>query len=64
MNVTVVWATPEVQDAVVVELPDGATIADAVSRSGLVAQYAVDQASVGFAIFGRRSGPDAPLARR
>jgi putative ubiquitin-RnfH superfamily antitoxin RatB of RatAB toxin-antitoxin module len=62
VNVTVVWATPFVQDVVDVELPEGATIAEAVSKSGLVARYALDPAILGFAIHGRRAGGTLPLA--
>lgn len=62
MNVTVVLTTPRVQDIVDVELPAGATIADAVGQSGLVAQYGVDPATLGFAIFGRRAAASALLA--
>ena len=62
MKVTVVWATPSVQDVVEVELPAGATIADAVDRSGLVAQYELDTSRLGFAVFGRRASAHAPLA--
>jgi putative ubiquitin-RnfH superfamily antitoxin RatB of RatAB toxin-antitoxin module len=60
--VTVVWATPDVQDAVAVEVPRDATIADAVVRSGLVAQYGLDPAAIGFAIFGRRRNAGTLLA--
>jgi hypothetical protein len=62
VNVTVVWATPRVQDIVDVELPAGATIADAVGESGFVAQYGADPATLGFAIFGRRAAASALLA--
>ena len=62
MNVTVVWATNEIQDVVAVELPPGATIADAVARSGLVTQYGLDPTALGFAIYGRRHPADARLA--
>ena len=55
MIVTVVFATPRVQDVVRVELPFGATVADAVMRSGLIALYELDPATHGFAIFGRRA---------
>jgi len=60
--VTVVWATPRAQDVVVVELPPGATIADAVRRSGFVAQYGLDPGTLGFARFGVRAAADARLA--
>ena len=62
MRVTVVWATPSVQDVVAVELPAGATVADAVERCGLIAQYALDAARLGFAVFGRRVSAHSPLA--
>ena len=62
MNVTVVWATPRAQDIVEMELPEGATIADAVAQSGLVLQYGADLATLGFAIFGRRAVASALLA--
>lgn len=62
MIVTVVWATPHVQDAVAVLLPGGATIADAVARSGLIEHYGLDPAAIGFAVFGRRRDADAALA--
>ena len=56
------WATPRLQDVVSVDLPEGATVADAVARSGLGIQYGLDPAALGFAVFGKRAGPDAPLA--
>lgn len=62
MNVTVVWATLAIQDVVAVELPRGATVAEAVEKSGLIAQYGLDVTRVGFAIHGRRMAADAPLA--
>jgi uncharacterized protein len=52
--VTVVWATPNVQDLVPVELPPGATVADALRDSGLVAHYSLDVAVMRFARFGIR----------
>jgi len=61
LNVTVVWATPCLQDVIAVELPPGATVADAVRRSGFVAQYGLDPATLGFARFGVRATADARL---
>jgi putative ubiquitin-RnfH superfamily antitoxin RatB of RatAB toxin-antitoxin module len=55
VNVTVVWATPEIQDVVTFELAAGATIAEAVERSGLLNAYALDRNQLQFAIFGRRA---------
>jgi uncharacterized protein len=62
VKITVVWATLSIQDIVEVELPAQATIADAVDRSGLVAQYGLDAARLGFAVFGRRASPETALA--
>ncbi len=62
MKVTVVWATRAVQDSVDVDLPTGATVADAVNASGLVGQYGIDRARLGFAVYGRRAFPETVLA--
>jgi len=62
MNVTVVWATPDVQDTVPVTLEAGATVADAVAQSRIVVHYALDPAQLTFAVFGRRAAAAAPLA--
>ena len=62
MIVNVVWATLLVQDLVPVELPPGATVADAVKGSGLVAQHGLDLTALRFARFGSRVEPDTRLA--
>ena len=62
MKVTVVWATPAVQDSVDVDLPAGATVGDAVDASGLVGQYGIDISRLGFAVYGRRAFPETVLA--
>jgi len=62
VKVTVVWATPQVQDAVTVPLAPGATVADAVARSGLVLQHRIDPAALAFAVFGHRRNADDVLA--
>ncbi len=62
MNVTVVWATPDAQDVVPVAVDAGATIADAVARSGVALRHRIDIAQVGFAVFGRQLAPDTPVA--
>jgi uncharacterized protein len=62
MKVTVVWATTAIQDSVDVDLPAGATIAEAVERSGLVAQYGIDTVQLGFAVYGRRAPAETVLA--
>src|SRR5262245_57846565 len=62
MKVTVVWATATLQDLVEVELPAGATVGEAVDRSGLLIHYRLDAAKLGFAVYGRRAARDARLA--
>jgi uncharacterized protein len=62
VNVTVVWATPHLQDVVTVELAPGATVAEAVRRSGFIAHYALDPATLRFARHGARAAADARLA--
>jgi len=60
--VTVVWATPAVQDIVPLALPAGATAGDAVARSGLVARYGIDLGTTRLGIRGRRVREDTVLA--
>lgn len=62
MKITVVWADFEVQDVVTVEVPPGATVADAVERSALLVHHRVDPARLGYAIFGRRVDAQTRLA--
>jgi len=62
MNVTVVFATAGVQDVVPLTLPEGATVADAVARSGLAQTYALDPAELAFAVHGKRRAAGALLA--
>jgi putative ubiquitin-RnfH superfamily antitoxin RatB of RatAB toxin-antitoxin module len=59
--VTVVWAAPGAQDDVPVTLEPGATVADAVARSGLVAAWALDPARIAFAVHGRRRAATAEV---
>lgn len=61
IRVTVVFATPEVQEVVPVELPDGGTPAAALARSGLPTAYALAVGELGFAVAGRRIGAHARL---
>jgi uncharacterized protein len=60
--VTVVWATPAVQDVVALELPATATVADALRQSGLVEAYALDLPRLGFSVDGRRARLATTLA--
>ena len=62
IRVTVVWATPLVQDVVVVVLPAGSTAAAAILRSGLAAAYALDVDRLDCSVDGRRARPTTVLA--
>jgi uncharacterized protein len=60
--VGVAWATPELQELVHVELPAGATVADAVRAARLLLGEAAAATAVTLAVFGKRAGPATPLA--
>lgn len=61
MRVEVVYALAAAHDATVVELPQGATVRDAIAASGVAARHpGMDLSQLG--IFGRRVGVEAPLA--
>jgi putative ubiquitin-RnfH superfamily antitoxin RatB of RatAB toxin-antitoxin module len=62
MNVTVVWATPRVQDLISFDVEPGTTAADAIARSGFALRYGVDPARMTVAIFGRRVSLHVRLA--
>jgi putative ubiquitin-RnfH superfamily antitoxin RatB of RatAB toxin-antitoxin module len=59
--VTVAYAAPDAEALVVVMLPAGATVNEAIARSGIVAALALDPALLEFAIFGRRAEGQTPL---
>jgi putative ubiquitin-RnfH superfamily antitoxin RatB of RatAB toxin-antitoxin module len=61
VKVTVVFASANVQDVVPLTLAAGATVGDAVARSGLVAAHAPGAVGVAFAVWGRRATADRPL---
>jgi putative ubiquitin-RnfH superfamily antitoxin RatB of RatAB toxin-antitoxin module len=62
IRVTVVLATPKIQEVVPVDLPTGGSPVDALARSGLAAAYALPLAELGFAVRGRRVGAHTRLA--
>jgi len=62
MKIDVVYATADAQDCVALELPEAATAADAIRRSGLVAAWKLDLAGLAFAVRGRVVAADARLA--
>jgi putative ubiquitin-RnfH superfamily antitoxin RatB of RatAB toxin-antitoxin module len=61
MRVTVACAPPGREAIVELEVADGATVADAVARSALVAGLGLEPAALGFAIHGQQARPDTPL---
>lgn len=63
MRVEVVYATSEAEDVTGLDLPDRATVADALAASGIARRHpGIDLSRLG--IFGRRVTGDAPLAER
>ena len=65
INVQVVYALPERQELVSIELPAGATLRTAVEVSGLLQKYPeIDLESGRFGIYSRISKPDSVLRDR
>ena len=62
LAVMVAYAAPGIEALVALTLPPGATVNDAVSQSGIVAQFALDPSLLEFAIFGQRANGATPLA--
>ena len=63
LRVEVVYALPASADAVLVELPAGAKVLDAVRASGIVERHPdIDLQSYRLGIYGRVVAADAPLA--
>ena len=63
LRVEVVYALPQRQTRVTVELPAGATLRDAILRSGLLAQHPeLDPATIKAGVFGRLLPLERPLA--
>jgi putative ubiquitin-RnfH superfamily antitoxin RatB of RatAB toxin-antitoxin module len=61
MKVTVVYAAPGIEAIEALDLPDGATVDDAVIRSGLLERPELPP-GVAYAIHGQRARPGTPLA--
>ncbi|MDX1610518.1 MAG: RnfH family protein [Halofilum sp. (in: g-proteobacteria)] len=62
MRVEVVYALPQQQDLVAVDLAPGASVADAVRASGLARRHPeIDPEQGPFSIFSRRCGPERIL---
>lgn len=61
MRIEVVYALPERHDSITVDLPEKATVAEALAASGIRERHpGIDLSRVG--IFGRAVKEDAPLA--
>lgn len=61
MRVEVCYALPQTQQVVVLELPEGATLGEALRASGLPAAHRLDAAPLKAGIFGRLAGADTVL---
>ena len=61
MRVEVAYAGPEGVAVVEVELPDGASVGDAVDASALVPRFGLIDAALGVAIFGQAAQRTTPL---
>ena len=62
MKVSVAYATPKRQSWLHVELPSGATVAEAIERSGILAQFPeIDLGHQKVGIFGQPVTLDTPL---
>jgi putative ubiquitin-RnfH superfamily antitoxin RatB of RatAB toxin-antitoxin module len=63
ITVTVVYALPDRATEIEVRLPENATVADAIDRSGIAARLpGVDLAAAAVGVFGKRVRRDSPLA--
>lgn len=63
ITVTVVHALPDAATEIEVRLPEGATIADAIERSGMGARLGkVDVSTAAVGIYGKRARRDTILA--
>jgi putative ubiquitin-RnfH superfamily antitoxin RatB of RatAB toxin-antitoxin module len=63
LRIEVVYALPDREEALTVRLPQGATVADAVRASGILARYPhIDIARQPLGIYGKRVASSTPLA--
>ena len=61
MKVVVAWASPASQGSIAVELPEGASVADAVAACEGLALAGVAAGTAGYAIFGQTARAATPL---
>jgi putative ubiquitin-RnfH superfamily antitoxin RatB of RatAB toxin-antitoxin module len=62
MKVEVAYAGPEGHALLAVDLPNGATVADAIDKSGIVGRLGLFEATLGYAIYGQPARLGTPLA--
>jgi len=61
LRVEVVLALPRAAQRVLLQLPAGSTVGEAVARSGLLADDWAGFRDLGFGVFGERREPASPL---
>jgi uncharacterized protein len=61
VRIEVAYAGPEGAAVVAVDLPDGASVADAIEASGLITGLGLVDAALGVAIFGQAARRTTPL---
>ncbi len=61
MKVTLAWAAPGREWHAAVELPAGATLADALSASGALLSAVPESGTLRYSIFGENASLDTPL---
>lgn len=61
ISVEVVYALPDAQEVIALEVPCGATVAEAIGASGLSAHHGISPALAQVGIHGRRVAPDTVL---
>lgn len=65
LNVEVVYCpAPGECDRVLLQLPEGACVGDALAASGLCQRHGLSAGALEFGVWGRRQPPQAPLRER
>ena len=62
MHIAVAYAEPGAEAQVDIAVASGATVADAVAASGLIARFELKPSMLAYAIFGQRVRSETPLA--
>jgi uncharacterized protein len=61
MRVEVIYALADIQDVVVLALPEGAVARNAVASSGMLARYRLSAAQLQLGRSGKKLPPESPL---